>query len=89
MIVSEPSEYLSVRSPRTNAAIDDSINDRDLDSSVAKMATNRLSKVPEVKEQEEATIEQEELFSSKIKTEDLMVKIQKSKTLVVADKGDL
>ena len=55
---SEEHHYLEVKKGSSNyATVDDSINDRDLESSVARTAMAPLALVPEVRQSREATIE--------------------------------
>ena len=58
-----PKDLLAVQEPKSGTNIEDSINDRDLESSVARVAlavTAPLTKVPEVEENKEVTIETKE-----------------------------
>ena len=56
----KPKDLLIVQEMKSGTNVEDSINDRDLESSVAKQAfvvTSPLTKVPEVEENKEVTIE--------------------------------
>ena len=58
-----PKDLLTVQEPKSGTNIEDSINDRDLESSVARVAvavTAPLTKVPEVEENKEVTLETRE-----------------------------
>ena len=64
-VVSE-SPYLAVKQSSNYGTVDDSINDRDLESSVARTAMPPLSQVPEVRQSRETTIENSNAEAKKV-----------------------
>ena len=60
----KPKEILTMQEPKSGTNVEDSINDRDLESSVARQAfvvtAPPLTKVPEVEETKEVTLDTKE-----------------------------